>query len=110
MDELAGWKKLIRKGETLVEEYNEKHPQDEPIKFTQIKEKWGGLRMYIDSYVPELIEKLEDIEIESYHTCMDCATNDNVKTIPTHGWYMTLCDECRKKEMKRWTKKINFHA
>lgn len=97
-----GWIALIEQAKTIVAQYNLKHPNDEPIKFTQIKEKWGGLRLYINYYVPELTHHLQALENKSFEICEHCGTNKNVKTEYTHGWLMTLCDECRKKELENF--------
>lgn len=94
-----GWEKLIKKAERIVDLYNYFHPDMEfPLDFFQIKEKWGGLCLYLNQYIPEVSNKIHNIEGKSYHYCEHCGTNKNVKTKPFHGWYMTLCDDCRKKE------------
>ena len=38
-----GWIPLIEEAKTIISKYNLKHPDsDNPLEFTQIKEKWGG--------------------------------------------------------------------
>lgn len=57
-------------------------------RFTQIKEKYGGLRLYGASSLEEPLEKL------SYNTCEKCGSTQNIGT--TQGWIKTLCKECGK--------------
>ena len=63
-----------------------------PVKFDQVKEKYGGLRVYFsggDDYIDGLISMAETM---SYKTCEICGTPGKPNT---HGWINTLCDECR---------------
>lgn len=62
----------------------------------QIKEKFGGLRFYVDNaddYVNGLISMAESM---SYGICENCGTNQNVSQ-NKDGWISTLCEGCRKK-------------
>lgn len=65
-----------------------------PVKFDQIKEKFGGLRVYFsggDDYVEGLVSMAE---CWSYKTCETCGERGQ----PTKGgWVITLCDKCRNK-------------
>ena len=64
-----------------------------PVKFDQIKEKYGGLRLYFsggDEYVEGLVSMGEAM---SYKICEVCGN----KGKPNEGgWISTLCDGCRK--------------
>ena len=65
-----------------------------PIKFDQIKEKFGGLRIYHsggDYYIDGLISMAGEM---SYKTCERCGCPG---TPNKQGWVMTLCDNCRGK-------------
>jgi len=63
---------------------------------TQIKEKFGGLRFYINSgsdEIHEIISKYEDLSYETCEVCgevgelrKDCGWNDGL-------WYKTMCDK-----------------
>lgn len=98
-----GWLPLVEDAKRLVSEYNLKHPELKyPVEFTQIKEKWGGLRLYLNYYYPEISDKIDELEEKSFDICEHCGTNKNVKTEWVHGWVMTLCDECRKKEIEKF--------
>jgi hypothetical protein len=64
-----------------------------PVKFDQVKEKYGGLRLYFsggDEYVEGLVSMAEAM---SYKICEVCGN----KGKPNEGgWISTLCDGCRK--------------
>lgn len=102
-----GWLSLIEEGKSIVEKYNNEHPELEfPLEFTQIKEKWGGLYMYLNQHIPEINDKIRDLLLDSYNVCEQCGTRKNVSKEWTHGWVMTLCDECRKKEIETFNEKL----
>jgi hypothetical protein len=65
-----------------------------PVKFDQIKEKFGGLRIYYsggDDYVEGVISMAEEY---SYKVCEVCG---NAGKPNKGGWITTLCDSCRNK-------------
>lgn len=96
-----GWIPLIEDAKIIVSKYNLEHPDNEQIKFNQIKEKCGGLRLYLNYYVPEISKKIDELTEKSFNICENCGRDKNVKTEWTNGWVMTLCDECRKKELEK---------
>ena len=91
----SGWEKLYRPVIEKINEYNRDHPE-EPIQIEQIKEKWGTLRIYIDSAPQEIYDLIEKAEQDSQYTCEDCGFRDKVKVKirNTGGWYRTLCERC----------------
>lgn len=69
-----------------------------PIEATQVKEKFGTLRFYVDygeEYADEIEKLIRQAENESAITCEDCGNPG--KTRPG-GWIKTLCDDCVKKD------------
>jgi hypothetical protein len=78
------------------------------IKVQQVKEKFGGLRFYIqgdpENYMWDIIRAAE---YESFHVCEDCGASgidryDHEAQKPIYvaktkgnGWIRTLCDSCR---------------
>lgn len=65
----------------------------EPVKFDQVKEKFGSLRVYFsggDEYVRGLVSMAEAI---SYHTCEVCGNSGEANK---KGWIKVLCKECEK--------------
>lgn len=62
------------------------------VQAVQVKEKYGGLRFYVDGaneYVRGLISMAESM---SYRTCEECG---NPGKPNDKGWIITLCDSCR---------------
>lgn len=87
-----GWDNLV---DTLVSKL---HAIDPDMQIAQIKEKFGGLRAYIDHSM-ELNETdatrfqalIREAEDASYAICDRCGGTG--RTISLNGWYMTVCEE-----------------
>ena len=90
-----GWESIYRPIMDWIEKYNEENPGD-VITITQIKEKFGGLKFYVDKYTEELSEMIHNAEAESYCVCETCGTRENVG-ITVGGWYRTICPDCLQK-------------
>lgn len=81
-------------------EYKQKQDPDYisdyyPVKFDQIKEKYGGLRVYFtggDEYIEGLVSMAESF---SYKICEVCGERGKPNE---GGWISTLCDKCRNKD------------
>jgi hypothetical protein len=57
----------------------------------QVKEKFGGLRFYINEGTSEIHQRIAKTEIESMKTCEITGKPGKLRT--DIGWYRTLCDE-----------------
>jgi hypothetical protein len=57
----------------------------------QVKEKFGGLRFYINAGSDEIFSRISKAENDSYNICEVCGTPGELKT--DIGWYRTLCEE-----------------
>jgi hypothetical protein len=57
----------------------------------QIKEKFGGLRFYINGASVEIHDRIRQAEEESYRTCEECGKPGEARK---GGWIKTLCDNC----------------
>ncbi len=95
-----GWHEII---EGLTEELYSASLQfkEDGIKVSQIKEKFGGLRYYVDYDLPdEQIVEVEQIirkwEKFSYKICADCGSEENVVQSKKY-WESTLCTDCLEK-------------
>ena len=67
-------------------------PEYFPVKFDQVKEKYGGLRLYFsggDDYVEGLVSMAEAM---SYNICEVCGNKGQPNK---GGWISTLCESCR---------------
>lgn len=79
-----GWAPLIRE----VFEYMEKTRVHSKI--VQVKEKWGGLRIYTDVVHDGLDAKIRDVEKKSFTICEQCGSAGKLRS---GSWYRTLCEE-----------------
>ena len=57
----------------------------------QVKEKFGGLRFYINEGTDAIHERIGQAELESMKTCEITGRPGKLRT--DIGWYRTLCDE-----------------
>ena len=58
---------------------------------TQVKEKFGGLRFYINGGSDEIYDKITEAEKLSHETCELCGKKGELRT--KIRWFTTLCDE-----------------
>jgi hypothetical protein len=64
-------------------------------KIHQVKEKFGGLRIY--AHCNEEVSKLiNEAEAKSYQICEECGSEEDVTS--EGGWIKTLCKQCREGE------------
>ena len=79
-----GWASLVNKVfdklETLIGN----------VKVIQVKEKFGGLRVYTDLHNEELETVIQNVGYESFTICEECGKPGHLRD---GGWYKTLCDE-----------------
>lgn len=86
----AGWYSIIRDLDArlaVTEGYNF------TACYTQIKEKFGELRVYTGGITPEGRQAIRDAEELSYRTCEICGAPGAPRQ---GGWIQTLCDKCAK--------------
>lgn len=84
-----GWLPLLEDlMEKLTKEFDFK-----PEQCCQIKEKFGGLRFYIDNATANQRIVIDDAEDASWHICETCGTRGKVKTEDS-GWSRVLCEKC----------------
>jgi len=63
----------------------------DPVGITQIKEKYGSLRIY--AYGPAWLQTVIDaLEAESAHVCEHCGRRGRVRCL--FRWYATRCPQC----------------
>jgi hypothetical protein len=79
-----GWEHLVRKI------YNAKIGLGIPVGIIQVKEKFGGLRIYTDYYVKEIEDVIIEAGKESFTTCEECGNTGTL--VKLNGWYKTRCD------------------
>jgi hypothetical protein len=98
-----GWYWLLDQVCLMITQYSRDNRNVGPVLFSQIKEKWGGLRIYYsggDSAIADIIWFAAQL---SYSICENCGTTDKVSR-NKKGWIQTLCKGCR--NIKRWKKAL----
>lgn len=65
-------------------------------RITQVKEKFGGLRFYIETYSEEYQKVISKYESLSYKTCEKCGNDGTNRKI--NNWLCTLCDDHAKEK------------
>lgn len=89
-----GWKEIIQPILDYVDNYNIDKSEEERITISQIKEKFGTLRVYVNNGTEELREIIRNAEHESSITCEFCGSKENIGH--TLGWITTCCEKCIK--------------
>lgn len=84
-----GWNRIIEECLDKIEMY-----PDCEINVLQIKEKYGGLRIYIGMGIEEILNLIDYYEGLSLHICENCGEFYTAKMRERSGWYKTLCDKC----------------
>lgn len=101
-----GWKDLYQPLIDYINKFNEDKENEEQIHILQIKEKFGGLRFYVDKYTEELRDMIRAAESKSYNTCEVCGKWIEKPIIKNH-WIYTECQECHDKLEEEKQKKIH---
>lgn len=87
-----GWHSMIIELLDKIQTIVDNNPDYKDLKVVQIKEKFAGLRIYLN-YEPEEISNLiKDYEQRSYKICEICGNEGKERDVG--HWYKTLCDEC----------------
>lgn len=90
-----GWYNIVECAIDLIQKHLEHRNQVENFRFTQLKEKFGGLRMYKEGYYDDYIDGIiRFAESLSFKTC-EVTGNPGLKCIKG-GWIRTLCEEQQK--------------
>ena len=77
-----GWDKIV---DPLIEKLNKAK-----LPIAQIKEKFAGLRVYLDQNTEQSDEWIRQAEEECSYTCMVCGEEGKKRG---GGWLVVLCDE-----------------
>lgn len=79
-----GWSSLIEELFSFIETHKI------TAKIIQVKEKWGGLRIYTDVIDTGLDSKIIELEMRSFKLCEICGKDGKLRS---DGWYKVFCDE-----------------
>lgn len=89
LDLLLNWRKSLK----FIHIESNRYPQ---IVAAQVKEKFGGLRFYVNGASDRQYAIIHWAESLSYGICEKCGSTKNIGS--TQGWLRTLCEECRDPE------------
>lgn len=94
-----GWRKAF--GNQLSKELKKQLKKDNQLKtfrFSQIKEKYGTLRLYNFGCSEECMKLLNKYEKLSKEYCIECGKKAKYKT---EGYVLYLCEECFEEYIKK---------
>ena len=94
-----GWYPLIK---NLIEDLIKLGWNKEVL---QVKEKFGGLRFYINEGSKEVYDRITEAEKLSYETCEVTGNPGKLRT--DIGWYLTLCDEEYSKLFEKYKNRMD---
>lgn len=95
-----GWLPMIERLCALIDHYVKNLSQEErgDIFVAQVKEKFGGLRFYMEGSTPYIDGMIAMAESMSYITCEECGAPGERRS---GGWIRVLCDHHHEAEKKR---------
>ena len=93
-----GWEHLV---EDFIQEIDEaaKDFKNGSVHISQIKEKFGGMRIYVDYVLPDeeilefekIVSKYEHLSLK---TCTMCSAEDKIMHKRRGYWDLVICEEC----------------
>lgn len=99
-----GWLKLVYKASVKLEAEIKKYHMELPFEdrdfyesyITDVKEKYGGLRIYMSCQNEAMDKIIQEAEEEAYDTCELCGASGAITS--GRGWITTRCNPCRNDE------------
>jgi hypothetical protein len=88
-----GWFPIIYELLDKIQAIVDKTPELKDIQVTEIKEKYGGLRFYINYGTDEIFDIIDEYEKKSFTVCERCGDPGKLRK-NDYRWYKTLCDNC----------------
>jgi len=90
-----GWFDLIwelsSKLEPIIQKFIKDNPDSDYPKAVQVKEKFGGLKLYMSFYIEKMYKLISETEKQSLKTCEFCGKPGESRS---SRWIRTLCDDC----------------
>jgi hypothetical protein len=81
----TGWQPLVDELFDFIEQQKINN-----VRIVQVKEKWGGLRVYTDMMHDKLDAKIADVQKRSFTICEVSGAAGKLRNC--NGWYRTLSD------------------
>ena len=92
-----GWWPLLDKLCSDIKAELDQLPEPPPFEVAQVKEKFGGLRFYVDHSTEEINFLIRKAESDSYEICEDCGASGKVQR---GSWMKVRCDPCQENFQK----------
>jgi len=89
-----GWYSLIKECLERIDTQLRKEKASSAL--LQVKEKFGGLRVYLSSCSEDVDRIVREYEILASHVCEVCGEFYTTKLREKNRWFKTLCDKCAK--------------
>ena len=87
----TGWHPLIFEMLDKIQEVIDKEGVSD-FEVLEIKEKYGGLRVYVTHFIDEVADIIDTYEKKSFHVCELCGKKGRARWVK--GWLTTVCDSC----------------
>lgn len=94
-----GWYSLIYELLDKIQAIVNNNPDYKDLRVVQIKEKFAGLRVYLNYDSKEVDDLIDEYEKRSYETCEICGEFGKERDIG--HWYKTLCDKHFEERIKK---------
>lgn len=93
----AGWYRIVLKlvSDLAEQAKQENRGNDNYPEIIELKQKWGGLRIYIRSGSPKMQALVDAAEEESESVCQECGEREDVSAYKDRGWIKSLCSGCQ---------------
>lgn len=88
-----GWYQLIDTVSEIIESMVNEHPERQKVHAVQVKQKFGGLRVYTNPTPPIVYGITRLAQEMSRNMCEACGTYP-VDPQEVDGWQWALCEEC----------------
>jgi len=88
-----GWYSIINHCCKMIQNDVDRNKREQVVA-AQVKEKFGGLRFYVNGATEKTYDITDFFESLSYIICEECG-NSNATTESADGWISTRCKNCR---------------
>lgn len=89
-----GWYEIIRNLCLQIQEYCDSNQEVPQVEVTQVKEKFGSLRFYVNWGNDKIYSFISKAEGLSGVTCELCGSQKDDVKMRSKGWITVRCDKC----------------
>ena len=91
-----GWYDILDELCERIQTHCDNNGYDE-VRFSQIKEKYGTLRVYVNFGSDEIYDYIDEAQERSSHVCELCGSKRG-KLYDDFGWLSVRCKKCKTKQ------------